>query len=89
MRDAACDAAWIRAQRINTGITLVIRPNPTRARRIDDDRHLYQARHVVEVFLNRLKHWLRLATRVDKAATTYLALRHFVALGDGPLRDSN
>ena len=63
-----------RSRPINKGITPIIRPNPTSANRSDDDRHLDEERHLVEVVINRLKQVRRLAKSIDKTATTYLAM---------------
>ena len=40
------------------------------------DKHLYQARHVVENLIGKLKWFRRLATRFDKIDAVFLAFLH-------------
>jgi transposase len=37
------------------------------------DEHLYKERHLVECFINKIKHFRRVATRYDKTAAAFLA----------------
>jgi transposase len=37
------------------------------------DRHLDKERHLIECFINKLKHFRRIATRYDKTATSFRA----------------
>lgn len=76
LADAAYDAESLRTRLLEKGITPVIRPNPTRAKPADYDRHVYKERHLVEIFFNRIKHFRRVATRYDKLAETYLGFIH-------------
>ena len=41
----------------------MIPSNASRARPIPYDRHLYKDRHLVELFINKMKHFRRMATR--------------------------
>lgn len=53
---------------------------PSLARRLEPqpyDRELYKERHLVECFINKIKHFRRVATRYDKTAIAFLA---FVAI---------
>lgn len=53
---------------------------PSRATRRDPppyDEHLYKERHLVECFINKIKHFRRVATRYDKTAAAFLG---FVAV---------
>ncbi len=43
------------------------------------DRHLYKERHLVECFINRIKHYRRIFTRYDKLASRFLGFLSFVA----------
>ena len=52
----------------------VIPSNPSRARRLPLDRHLYKERHLVECCIGKLKHFRRVATRYEKTARNYLAV---------------
>jgi transposase len=43
----------------------MIPSNASRSRAIPYDRHLYKERHLVECFINKIKHFRRMATRYD------------------------
>ena len=43
------------------------------------DRHLYNERHVIECFFNKLKQYRRIFTRFEKLATRFLAFVHLGA----------
>jgi len=49
------------------------------------DRQRYKLRNVVERFINRIKHWLRVATRYDKWAITFLGFVQFASIITLPL----
>jgi len=55
------------------GITPVIPPVAGRTERRSYDRHLYEARHLIENFFCRLKQFRAIATRYDKRAVNFLA----------------
>jgi transposase len=76
--DRAYDAERIRQIIAHIGAQAVIPPHPCRRTAIAYDRHLYKERHVVECFINKLKHFRRIATRYDKTDTSFAA---FVTLG--------
>jgi hypothetical protein len=57
--------------------TAVIPFNASRARAIPYDQHVYKERHLVELFINKIKHFRRIATRYDKTIASYAS---FVAL---------
>lgn len=43
------------------------------------DEHLYKERHLVECFINKIKHYRRIFTRYEKLASRYLGFLKFVA----------
>ena len=43
------------------------------------NRHLYKARHLIENFFARLKHYRAIATRYDKPARNFLGAIHLAA----------
>ena len=43
------------------------------------DRELYKDRNKIERFINRIKHYRRVATRYEKTARNYLAMLHLVS----------
>ncbi len=55
---------------------------PPRSNRKDQrayDRDLYKERHLVECFVNKIKHFRHIFSRFDKLARRYLGFLHFVA----------
>lgn len=44
------------------------------------DAQLYRERHLVECFINKIKHYRRIFTRFDKLAERYLGFVRFVAM---------
>ena len=61
--DTAYDADRFRARLDDVGMTAVIPSNPSRAQAIPYDAELYKERHLVECFINKIKHFRRIATR--------------------------
>jgi transposase len=72
--DTACDADHLREAIAARGAVAVIPSNPSRARRLPLDKHLYRERHLVECCFNKLKQFRRVATRYEKTARNYLAV---------------
>jgi transposase len=75
--DKAFDSDRFRAHLAQRNMTAVIPSNASRARAIPYDAHLYKERHLVECFINKIKHFRRVATRYDKTITSYAS---FVAV---------
>lgn len=67
---------WI----IATGANPVIPPHPTAKAQRDYDRWLYRERHLVECFINKIKHFRRIFSRFDKLAVRYLGFLQFVSV---------
>jgi transposase len=61
------------------GKTAVIPPRRNRTTSRDFDKHLYQARHLIENFFCKLKQFRAIATRYDKTARNFLAALHLAA----------
>lgn len=61
------------------GKQVVIPPKSNRKDPRDYDRHLYQARHLIENFFARLKQYRCIATRYDKTARNFLGAIHLAA----------
>lgn len=47
---------------------------------IDYDKHLYQARHLIENFFAKLKQYRAIATRYDKTARNFLSAVYLAAV---------
>ena len=61
------------------GKTAVIPPKRHRTNKRFYDKHLYQARHLIENFFGKLKQFRAIATRYDKTARNFLAAIHLAA----------
>jgi transposase len=62
-----------------TGKIAVIPPRNGRKHRRPYDTDLYKARHLIENFFAKLKHFRAIATRYDKTARNFLAAIHLIA----------
>jgi len=61
------------------GKAAVIPPRAHRRKTRTFDRHLYKARHLIEIFFAKLKQYRAIATRYDKTARNFLATIHLAA----------
>ena len=77
--DRAYDAASLRTQLEGQNCRVVIPSNPTRRIQRRYDRTVYEQRHHVENFFQRIKRCRRIATRYEKLAATYLGMVCFAA----------
>lgn len=64
---------------IGNGAEPVIPPRSNRNNQRDYDKYLYKARHLVECFINKIKHYRRIFSRFDKLAVRYLGFLSFVS----------
>ena len=60
-------------------MTVVIPPKANRLQPRPYDKHLYQARHLIENFFAKLKQYRALATRYDKRAVSFLGAIYLAA----------
>lgn len=75
--DKGYDAdAWI-ATLSARGIQSVIPARQCRTKKREYDRHRYRERHLVECFINKIKHYRRVFSRFEKLSKIYLG---FLAL---------
>jgi len=61
------------------GKAAVIPPKRNRKEQREYDRHLYQARHLIENFFCKLKQYRAIATRYDKRKRNFLAAVYLAA----------
>jgi len=80
MADTAYDADHFRQAIADKGALAVIPNNPSRAKKLPLDKHLYAQRHLVECCFSRLKQFRRIATRFEKTARNYLAVITLAAI---------
>jgi transposase len=62
---------------ISSGATPVIPPRSNRKDLRDYDEYLYQERHLVECFINKIKHYRRVFSRFEKLDSRYLGFLYF------------
>ena len=61
------------------GMEPVIPPHQRANKTREYDRWLYRERHLVECFINKIKHYRRVFSRFDKLASRYLGFVQFVS----------
>lgn len=66
---------WIVAQ----NMIPVIPPHQRAKETREYDKWLYRERHLVECFINKIKHYRRVFSRFDKLARRFLGFLHFVS----------
>ena len=74
LADKAYDSDEFRDHIDEAGMEAVIPPNRSRSRAIPYDKEVYKERHLVECFINKIKHFRRIATRYEKTDTAYMAM---------------
>ena len=57
----------------------VIPPRSNRKTTREYDEYLYQERHLVECFINKIKHYRHIFSRFDKLANRYMGFLSFVS----------
>jgi transposase len=61
------------------GIQAVMPPRSNRREQRYYDKRLYKERHLVECFINKIKHYRRVFTRFEKLSKNYLGFPSFVS----------
>ena len=79
LADKGYDSQGFRQHILERGMTPVIPPRSNRKQPCDYDLHLYRERHLVECFINKIKHYRRIFSRFEKLDTGYLGFLHFTA----------
>lgn len=77
--DKAYDADEVLELIKQQSMTPVIPPKANRKVQRDYDRHLYKERHLVECFINKIKHYRHIFSRFDKSARNYMSFIRFTA----------
>jgi len=72
------DGKLIEAVEAN-GMQAVIPPRANRLEQREYDKHLYKERHLVECFINKIKHYRRVFSRFEKLSKNYLGFLSFVS----------
>ena len=76
--DRGYDSQRLRERIVEIGATPVIPPRSNRTEPLQYDEHLYGERHLVECYINKMKHYRHIFSRFDKLAMLYLGFLHFV-----------
>lgn len=63
---------------LKNNVEVVIPPHPSAKKRRKYDKWWYRERHLVECFINKIKHFRRVFSRYEKLDTSYLGFLHFV-----------
>ena len=74
LADKAYDSDEFRDHIEEAGMEAVIPPNRSRSQFIPYDKDVYKERNIVERFINKIKHFRRIATRYEKTDTAYMAM---------------
>jgi putative transposase len=72
--DKAYDSNQFRDAVAARGGSAVIPSKANRLQAIPYDKHVYKERNLVERFINKIKHYRRIATRYDKTALSYFSV---------------
>ena len=65
---------------VQTGAEAVLPPHQRAQQPRDDDRWWYRERHLVECFINNIKHFRRVFSRFDTRARRYLGFVQFTSI---------
>lgn len=65
---------------LERGIGVVIPPHPRAKQPREYDTWLYRERHLIECFINKIKHFRRVFSRFDKLASRYLGFLQFASV---------
>jgi transposase len=76
--DKGYDSDWFRARIAEAGAAAVIPSISARSQAIPYDGHLYRERNLVERFINKIKHFRRIATRYEKTTVSFAAMLFLV-----------
>jgi len=76
--DRSYDAQSFLAPLLEQGCQVVVPTRRNRKQPRDYDKHLYKERHLVECFINKIKHYRRIFSRFDKLAHRFLGFLCFV-----------
>ena len=79
LADKGYDSDDIRRQILKQQAVPVIPPRSNRKEPIDYDKHLYKARHLIENFFSKIKHFRRVFSRFDKTPLSYLSFIQLAA----------
>lgn len=77
LADKSYDVETFIQQLVALGVEVVIPPRANRKDQREYDKHWYKERHLVECFINKVKHYRRIFSRFEKYASRYLGFLSF------------
>lgn len=77
--DKGYDSDYLLESVTAKGIVAVITPKKSRLVQREYDQNLYRERHLIECFINKLKHYRRVFSRFEKLSKNYLGFLSFVS----------
>ncbi len=77
--DKGYDNDAFRSHLAEAEVEAVIPPLGSRRAEIAYDQDAYGLRYRVECFINKIKHYRRIATRFEKTASSFLSMLHLAA----------
>lgn len=72
--DKGFDTDAFRVELADAEVDVVIPPKASRAAEIAYDENAYGLRYRIECFINKIKHYRRVATRYEKTARNFLSM---------------
>ena len=78
LADMGFDFDRFRTRIAEGGAEAVIPSSRSRSQAIPYDKHIYQERNLVERFINKIKHFRRIATRYEKTALSFASMLFLV-----------
>ncbi len=77
--DKGYDNDGLRADLADAEVDVVIPPLGSRTAEIAYDQNAYGLRYLIECFINKIKHYRRVATRYEKLARNFLSMINLAA----------
>jgi putative transposase len=78
LADMGFDSDRFRCRIAEAGAQAVIPSSRVRSQAIPYDKHIYRDRNLVERFINKIKHFRRIATRYEKTAVSFASMLFLV-----------
>ena len=78
LADMGFDSDRFRGRIAEAGAQAVIPSSRVRSQAIPYDKHIYRDRNLVERFINKIKHFRRIATRYEKTAVSFASMLFLV-----------
>ena len=76
--DKGYDSTAFLQRILDSGALPVIPPRSNLKTMRDYDQHLYRERHLVECFINKIKHYRHIFSRFDKLSSRFMGFLSFV-----------